>query len=146
MKSKALKKSEKFFEFLLNDPTESLGEVMVDLQTLGVDLNRIQVEVESLRKQSMEESSKEWIARARATRKELERVFLRNQKQLWEKYHSPENLALALKRGQFGDEFQKRVSAYFRNQNFENLSDRDISSFIEDCQLLEVWKKREQKK
>lgn len=155
MKPKELKKSEKFFEFLLNDPTEGLGEAMVDLQMLGVDLNRIQVGAELLRKKftcesyqsnESQELHDDWITQGRETREKVERVFRRNQKQLWEKYHSPQNLAFAIKRGEFGDEFQKRVSAFFRNQNFENLSDQDLSSFIEDCQLLGVWKKRERRK
>lgn len=128
---------DKFFEHLYTpDEKETIDDIHAELSDNGIDAKRVVNRVEALIKQSMANKVPAWADRARKKHEAIEEKFNEQKSRLQKKYRSAKELVAAIQSGEFGSQYQSRANAFFRNQNFKSLSDKDLQSFIEDCELL----------
>lgn len=127
------------------DRLESIQDIRDELSTNGIDSARVLGRVMSLLKEPAKSAPKKpaWLDSARATRARIEGKFNEQRAELRRKYGSPQDLVAAIRSGAFGSVHQQKANAFFRNQDFKSLSDQDLLSFIEDCELLGALSKKD---
>ncbi|MGE4131425.1 MAG: hypothetical protein AB7F86_07285 [Bdellovibrionales bacterium] len=118
------------------DRLETIEDVRTELTDNGIDFKRVVTRVDALLKSSAKKKPLAWLDAARKKHAEVEQKFNEQRDKLKRKFASPRELVEAIRSGAFGESHQSTANAFFRNQDFKSLTDRDLISFIEDCELL----------
>lgn len=133
-----------FFDILLDDEDHDTPQIIKDLKLSGINYDRILMECNNLIKSAERTKKLNWLSDARKTREEVDDILKKQAQWIKSKYHDAKDLVQAIHAGSFGSILQERANAFFRNQDFKEMSDADLISFIEDCRLLEVLSKDDQ--
>lgn len=130
---------ERFIDHLYTpDVLENTKDIQDELLANGIDSKIILDKVNGLFARSTVAEKPKWLDSARKRYSNIEKIFSERSNDLRNKYPSPKALVEAIKTGEFGAGYQARANAFFRNQDFSELSDDDLTSFIEDCNLLDA--------
>lgn len=135
------KKSEfrRFIDHLYTpDELESIEDIKDELKANSIDSDRVLKKTLALFHKSSEPKKPAWLESMREKHQKIEQKFSKQRESLKKRYGTPQELVAAIRSGAFGETYQKQANAYFRNQDFKTLSDKDLISFIEDCELLSI--------
>lgn len=148
MKNKKSDLDKLFHHLFTPDKLDSSKDIRDELSANGIDSARLLGRVISLLKEPARRSSGKpaWLDSARATREKIEKKFDEQRDNLRKKFGTPEELVSAIRSGAFGSIYQEKANAFFRNQDFKSLTDKDLLSFIEDCELLNALNKKDDSK
>ncbi len=137
MNDKKKDKLDNFFDALHDDIGASIEEIQKDIENTGINMSKIESAVADLVADANRAKKLNWLALAKKKRAAISNLFDKNSQEMKAKFKDARDLVNAIKTGQFGVPLQERANAFFRNQDFDTISDGDLVSFVEDCQLLE---------
>ncbi|MBI2336510.1 MAG: hypothetical protein HYU97_07090 [Deltaproteobacteria bacterium] len=127
-----------FFDILFDSKDVDIPEIIKDLKNSDISYDRIEAGLDSLLEKARLKKKRSWLIDAQKTRTEVSEILHKQSQWVQSKYNSARELAQAIHAGTFGTLLQGRANAFFRNQDFKKMSETDLISFIEDCQLLEA--------
>ena len=127
---------EPFLRFLYDPEGRSTCEIKEVLRDSGVNLKRLDGALNLLLQKAEKADSPPWLVRAKQKRAALIDRFKIESVRIQKKFSDSRELMQAVLNGEFGSEIQNNAQVFFRNQAPEKLSERDLTSFLEDCELL----------
>ena len=139
-------KLQKTVDYLYRPETQihaqSNAQLQAELRSFQVDPEALEIQVNRLLKSAaapeLPTAEPEWLRQAREKRRWFEGKIKEQSKKIAEKYKSAEELVGAMIAGDFGAGVQAKAGVFFRNQKASEISEKDLQTLIEDCQLLEV--------
>ena len=128
---------ERFFDFIYNSDAESTAELRRDLEGCGVDVTRLESDVLRIVSRAGRQHQSGWLERARENQKRFEERLKKKKATLTAAFGDSKALLDAIMSGELGPLAQSQARVFFRNGTEGKLSEKDLISLIEDCQLLE---------
>lgn len=113
-------------------------ELESELRQAGMDIDRISAKVGETTRLWRDRDTRSWIQRGRAAQASFERAVREKKEWVSRQFQSAGELWAAISSGELGPRVQKHATVFFRNQDASRLSERDLKSFLDDCELLGI--------
>ena len=128
------KRSEQFFGFI--ESPEPLASLQNELESMGMDLARVDLAVSAITGMGRAQAADGWLARARAAQSEFERGLRNRKRRMSQQFGNASEILTAIASGSLGNGVQRQAHVFFRNQDLNSASESDLRSFLDDCELL----------
>ena len=132
-------KWDQFFSFVESTPPASTADLKAELKSYGVNLAKIDYSVARI--VNLERSATQslgWLERARKNQSLFEARLKSKSKWLSSKYKDAKQLMDAISTGMLGAGVQQHATVFFRNKDLNQVSEKDLRSFLDDCELLDL--------
>lgn len=127
----------KFFDALFIDEEMDVSEIRKELESSGIDLSGIESAVKDLLMRERRSQNLSWLTEAQRMRSKINEAYENLSQKIKSRYKDARELVEAIRTGKLGFPLQEKASAFFRNQDFKKMSDADLVSFLEDCEVLD---------
>jgi hypothetical protein len=118
---------------VVGNPSE---ELEAELRAAGLDVDRVSAKVGETARLWRGRDTASWIRRGRAAQAAFERAVREKKEWVSRRFQTAGELWAAISSGELGPRVQRHATVFFRNQDASRLSDRDLRSFLDDCELL----------
>jgi hypothetical protein len=104
--------------------TEPQQQLAQDLVDCDVNLAKLRSEVSDMIGLAVRTTRLSWIEKARVKQADFER--------------KARELVQGILAGQMGPELQTQAAVFFRNRKSSEISEEELQSFLQDCQILDL--------
>ncbi|MEW6055676.1 MAG: hypothetical protein AB1540_03605 [Bdellovibrionota bacterium] len=128
----------KLLDFLYNSDTIDTNELRKDLSSLGIDVADVENRAARIIASTERSLNLSWIERARTRQSQFEEKLRQSSLRLSEAFKDRRRFVENLLSGRMGSPLKERAAVFFRNQNPADISEEELKSFLEDCELLDL--------
>jgi hypothetical protein len=131
------KVQDQFFRFIEDESKDPLV-LRAGLQKLGADVGKLDRAVSEILAREAAPRAATWLERARSAQAGFEAKLKGKSTWLSSQFKDAQSLLKAITSGELGIPVQQHAQVYFRNESAGEISEKDLRSFLDDCELLSL--------